>query len=247
MEPTVPHPFRQPVPPVGGEQPRQFLVGEHRRDSRVIQLPDHPRSGVLDVQSGPAERFSQFHRRVGVHRGAEGGVDVGRECGEPSRPGARCGPGAELLGQDVVQHVDPQRQPGEPHLHRSQRRRGFGRDEQSQGVVGADVVELVDQRLADHLKRIARHRCGGDCVEQRQMAGRRPRRRVRGHRQPVPSGVHRRGRRRCPVAALAAQQDAFGQGDIVAPAHPQAGGQQGLVRRLRRVPQPPHTGRLPAT
>ena len=86
MKTPVPHPFRQPVPAVRGEQPGQFLVGRDTGSTAGwSRLLDHPRTGGLDVEPRPTERRPQLQRRIGIDRRAEGRIDLGGQR-RPSWP-----------------------------------------------------------------------------------------------------------------------------------------------------------------
>ena len=156
-KPAVPHPLREPGPPVRGVQPGQLLVLQQRCHGGMIQLPEHPRPRRRDVEPDAPEGRPDIQHRVCVHREAECRVDAGGQLDQRARARAwRCRR-AEGGGEDLAVNVRPPRQSGPAHLDGGETRRRLGGGQQGQRAVVADPAPLGGDR-SQHSVEVRRHR-----------------------------------------------------------------------------------------
>jgi hypothetical protein len=227
-------------------QPGQFLVFQQQGRGRVVHAAQHPGPGRRHPHPVGGQRPQDLGGRVRVYRAAERAGDPGRQVGHLGRPQPRHRARAEQLGEQLVVHVSPPRQPVEAHFRRDQAAGRLRRDQQREPprmLVRRDPPLLAGVHLDDGAQ--GRAGVGEDRVgrvEQGVLAGTRGRRgpgRDGRSRRPAEPGPGPRQGRGLTRPALPREQQGLGQGDVVAALHPHPGPQQRGVDAGCLRPDPP--------
>ena len=178
-EPAAGHPVVEPVPAVGGQQPRHLLVLQQRGDRRVVDLLELPRAGRGRGQPGQAHRPQQLDGGVRVDLAhPEGSADLRGLRLEERRAEAGSRTGPEELGEQTVVLDDVPRNPREGHLCCDERPGRLGGEQQPQPgrlrtAVLADCCREGALLIAQLSQRVERD--GRGEVEEAFGGGRRPR------------------------------------------------------------------------
>jgi hypothetical protein len=160
-EAAVVHPGVEPGPAVGGQEPGEFLVGEERRNRRVLLALEFPGPRGPHLDPRPVQCSQDLLRRVRIQaRVAESRAQLAGEPLQLPRPGALRRPGAQAPFEQLLVDVPAPGEAPELHLGGDEGSRRLGRDEQVEarsfhgiGDGGELPAELVDDVVEERTRR----------------------------------------------------------------------------------------------